>query len=532
MFTLCAPDGAFLARIAHPALGIVDAADLARIAANPANARDVAGQGSYRVVLWGASNVQLARVGAASVSAASPTVILRWAADAATRTADLVAGAVDGIDGPTPDGLTTAATSPALTVVPRPLLATSVLGFGGGKAFSDVHVRHALAAGLDMGALADTAFPAGSVAADHLVPCEVPSGCVGSPFPGFNAPSAVAMLQAAKFSFDATYPLTVPDAPIPGLPDPAGVAGAVRDQFAANLGVTIGVTTMPADQFRAAVDGGTLQGLYLDGVGATLADPSAFYGPLFLDHPLSTAARRASGALHALATAAATADPAAREAAYTTAAGSLHDSVPVVPLVHPGAATVFQTDVRGAVASPLGADPLGGMTAGDRGQVVFEQATAPAGGWCGAAATADDYRLCALVTDGLYGFAPGTLEPAPGLASACTPSADASVWTCRLRPSLSSAGLVLDAADVVASFRALADPTDPVHQALGDAAFTTWASLFGSGSGVLATPSPGPSSATPAPPSSGAPVAPSASASAAPSGSARASSSPGHSTGP
>jgi ABC-type transport system substrate-binding protein len=521
VFRLCAPDGAFLARLAVPALGIVDAADLERVAADPAALRNVAGHGSYRVVRWGASNVELGRVGSAAADAAAPTVILRWAADAATRTADLIAGSVDGIDVPTADGLTAAATTPSLTVVPRPLLATAVLGFGRGSAFADARVRRAVASGIDNAGLADTAFPAGSTAADHLAPCEVPSGCAGSAFRGFNAPASAAALQSLKFNLDASYTLTVPDAPIPGLPDPAGAAAAVRDQFAANLGLTAEVTVLPADQFRAAVDGGTIQGLYLDGVAAPFADPSAFYDPLLLDHPASLAARLAGSALADLRAADASPDPAARDAGYASVADLVRDSVPVAPLVHPGSATVYRTDVEGAAAAPLGDDPLGAMTAGDRGQVVFEQASAPGGGWCGAQDTADAYRLCALVTDGLYGYAAGTQDPAPSLATACTPSPDATVWTCRLRTLRTSDGLVLDAADVVATFRAMADPADPVHRALGDAAFTTWSEVLGAASGPHAVASPSPASS--------ATVAPSAlpSGSAAPAGSGGASAPPG-----
>ena len=493
VFTLCAPDGAFLARLASPAMGIVDAAGLARIAANAGAARDVAGHGTYRVVRWSATNVQLERVGAASPSAVSPTVILRWTADPAARTAHLVAGSVDGIDAPTADDLNAAATTPALKVIPRTLLATTVLGFGRGGAFSDARVRRAIAMGIDTDGLASTAFPAGSIKADHLVPCGVPAGCAGDPFRGFNAPSATAILLGAKFNTDATYTLTVPDAAIPGLPDPAGVAAAVSDQFSANLGLTLTIKTMPADQFRAAVDGGTVQGLYLDGVAATLADPSGFYGPLFLDHPASLAVRRAASALADLTAAAADPDAAAREAAYASAASSLRESVPVAPLVHPGSDTIFRADVTGAAASPTGADPLGAMTAGDRGQMVFEQASASGGGWCGAQNGPDAYRLCALVTDGLYGTASGTLDPTPRLAAACTPSADATVWTCRLRTLRTGDGLVLDAADVLATFRAMADPADPVHRVLGDGAFTAWDQLFGTASGTLPTPSPSPS---------------------------------------
>jgi ABC-type transport system substrate-binding protein len=496
VFTLCASDGAFLARLASPAMGIVDAAQLARIAADPAAARDVAGHGSYRLARWGASNVQLERVGAASSSAVSQTVILRWTADPATRTADLVAGSVDGIDAPSAADLNAAATTPALRVVPRTLLATTVLGFGRGAAFSDARVRRAIAMGIDTDGLASTAFPPGSVAADHLAPCEVPAGCAGDPFRAFNAPSATAILQSATFNTDATYTLTVPDAAIPGLPDPAGVAAALSDQFAANLGITIAVKSMPADQFRAAVDGGTLTGLYLDGVASALADPSAFYDPLLLAHPASLAARRAGSAAGDLASGAVDPDPAAREAAYASAASSLRESAPLAPLVHPGSETIFAADVKGAAASPLGADPLGAMTAGDRGQVVFEQATAPGGGWCGAQDTPDAYRLCALVTDGLYAVTAGTLDPTPRLATTCTPNADATVWTCRLRTLRTGDGLVLDAADVLATFRAMADPADPVHRALGDAAFGAWDQLFGSASGTLPTPSPTPTPST------------------------------------
>ncbi len=505
VFTLCVPDGAFLARLAHPSMGIVDAADLARIAADPAAIRDVAGHGSYRVAQWGTDNVELVRVGAASSSAAAPTLILRWAADPAARTADLVGATVDGIDAPTPDGLDSAATTPSLAVVSRPLLSTTVLGFGKGVAFADVRVRRAIASGIDTGALA-AAFPPGATPADHLVPCDVPAGCAGSAFRGFNGPASVATLQGLKFNFAASYPLTVPDAPIPGLPDPAGAAAALRDQMAANLGLAIAVQTMPADQFRAAVDGGTISGLFLDGVAAGLADPSAFYGPLFLDHPKSLAAQRASGAVRGLLSAATTPGAAARQAAYAAAATKLRDAVPVAPLVHPGAETVFRADVANAVVSPLGADPLGAMTAGDRGQVVFEQATAPGGGWCGAQPSPDAYRLCGLVTDGLYGYSAGSLDPTPRLASACTPNADATVWTCRLRQFRTASGLLLDAADVVATIRAMADPTDPVHRALGDAAFTSWTDLFGLVPGSLLLPAPTPTPVPSASPGDSAPA--------------------------
>jgi ABC-type transport system substrate-binding protein len=271
----------------------------------------------------------------------------------------------------------------------------------------------------------------------------------------------------------------VPDGPIPGLPDPDGTAGAVRDQLAGNLGLQVSIDVMPLDAFRAHVADGTLTGLYLDGIAASVADPSAFLEPLFTAQPASLAARRAVGVTKALATAASTADPAARDAAFAAAATSLRTTVPLAPLVHPGTATAYRSDVKGAVASPLGTDPLGAMTAGDRGQVVFMAASAPVGGWCGSQPSMDAYRLCGLVTDGLYGTAPASLDPAPRLAASCAPGADTTTWTCRLQTARTSGGLALDAADVVATFRAMGDPSDPVHKAAGDAAFSAWTAVFG-----------------------------------------------------
>ena len=37
------------------------------------------------------------------------------------------------------------------------------------------------------------------------------------------------------------------------------------------------------------------------------------------------------------------------------------------------------------------------------------QATEPEGAYCGDQPTGDAYRLCGLVLEGLYGFAPGTM---------------------------------------------------------------------------------------------------------------------------
>ncbi len=135
--------------------------------------------------------------------------------------------------------------------------------------------------------------------------------------------------------------------------------------------------------------------------------------------------------------------------------------------------------MTGVVTSPLGLDPLGAFTPGDRSQLVFMQAAEPDGAYCGDQATRDAYRLCGLVIEGLYGFAPGTMTVEPRLAQDCDPDAQARVWTCRLRQDVRfDDGARLDAGDVLASYVAQWDRSQPVRQA-SDAPFTAWNQLFG-----------------------------------------------------
>lgn len=471
-FVLCAPDGVFPARLAHPALGIVDATTVARLAADP-SLRGVPGAGPFRVETWTpGDNVRLARVVPAAGAAPPPeTVILRWATASRLRTGALRDGRVDGMDDPSGTDLERIATMPELVVSPRPGLATAYLGFGTGRAFSGTLVRRAIAQALDRDALARTAFPPGSVPASRLAPCTVPGGCAGLPWYAFNAPAAADTLARSGFDRDARRVLFVPDAAVPGLPEPGTAAAAVAAQLESALGIPLRVEAMPAEAFLAAVREGGLDGLYLAGLETPLAEGSGFLeavaGPDAVDRAV---AGRATAAASALRDVAATTDPEAREPALARASDALREAVALVPLVHPGTTVVFHEDVRGVSASPFGDDPLGDLVPGDRRQLVFMQGQAPASAWCGIRSEPDDLRLCGLVTPGLYRFEDSVLRPVPDLAARCTPSPDAATWTCRLRQGLAfHDGMRLDAGDVLASFAALADGESPLRRAAAGA---------------------------------------------------------------
>jgi ABC-type transport system substrate-binding protein len=408
-------------------------------------------------------------------------VVLRWADTSRERAAALQAADVDGIDDPAPADVAALEMLPELLVVPRPGLATAYLAFGADRAFGDAAVRRAFAQALDHEALARDAFPAGSTGASHATPCVVPNGCLGLPWYEFNGPAAVDALDLAGYDREAAVPLAVPDAPVPGLPDPALAGAAVRDALADNLGLRVRLREVPPDELAAAIEAREVRGLYLWGVESVLADPAGFLEPVFGRGVDGTVARRGRPVREALEEAASAPDEGARRAAFAAANDALRTEAPIVPLVHPGSTAAFRADVDRVAVSPLGLDPLGRMVPGDRRQLVVMGAGEPAGSWCGAAGLdAASRRLCALVTPGLYGFSDGSLVPRPVLAQRCTAEDEFRTWTCRLREDLRfHDGKAVDAGDVLASVRAQADTTSPLRSSRTEDAFAAWDQLFG-----------------------------------------------------
>ena len=370
-------------------------------------------------------------------------------------------------------------TQPEVAVVTRPGLETSYLGFGSGPTFASVRVRRAISMALDREALA-AAIGTRSIAATHTAPCVVADGCDGADWFAFNTPSAAAALATAKFDLGTVYPLRVPDAPVPGLPDPLATAEAVRAQLRTGIGLELELEVVPAAVLAADVAAGSVDGLYLAGIASSLADGSGFLEPLFGLGVGSTAAQRATGVGDILDELSHTTGAAARTALLTAANDAIRSTAPIVPLVHPGSVAVFRSDVAGATTSPLGLEALGSFTPGDRRQLVFTGATEPEGAWCASQVSLDAFRLCGLVTEGLYGFKPGTLVVEPRLATRCSPDRSATTWTCRLRPDTTfHDGMALDAGDVLASFVAQWDAAGPARRAAPEGAFSVWDELFG-----------------------------------------------------
>ena len=479
-FTLCQPDGAFLARIAHPALAILDSATIDALASDPTRGTTIAGTGPYRVADWQAGvEIRLARVDQYSGTPPIPgLIVFRWDASAAKRLEALRAEAVDGIDAPDQGDVEDMAGDPSLRLVSRVELGTAFLGFTPSKPFDDPAVRQAISLAIDRTALLDL-FPAGSSVATHLSPCGIGGACAGDDWPDTDPTRAKEILKARKFDLTKVYPIHVPGMAIPGLPAPIALATEIGTRLREQAGIETTVDAIDPVDYAAQLAAGTLAGMHLDAIATELADPGAFLGI-----PAGIGSGKAYGKpdkdlAKAMDAADGSGDPGVREAAFASANQRILAAVPVIPLVHPGSTAAFRADVDAAAASPLGIEALGRMRPGNRPQIVWMQATEPASAYCGDKDTADADRLCALVTEPLYAFGPADAAAEPRLAERCTPDDAASVWTCTLRPGIRfHDGTRLDASDVVASYAAQWDVRHPLHAARPTATFTAWQKLF------------------------------------------------------
>ena len=339
VFTLCAPDGAFLSRVAHPALGILDAATIAELATNPDSARSLAGTGPYRIDHWTPGRERPARAGRRRGLGRRqvPTLVLTWADDPAQRTIGLQSATVDGIDAPGPADLDRIATLPELAVTRATGSRPPTSGSGPAPAWARSPCGAPSPARSIATTLAGDGFAAGSIAATHVTPCEIDGGCGGTDWYELQRPGGERGARGGQVRPGADVPAPRPR-PAGARPARSGRARqgrrrAARDQHRAahrDRHDALRATSRPISST------GKLDGLFLGGVASTLADPGAFLEPLFGADVRSTAADRTPKAAPAIEEAAATADPAARAAAFGRANDAIRDARGPRPAGPPG----------------------------------------------------------------------------------------------------------------------------------------------------------------------------------------------------
>ena len=482
-FDMCAPDVAFLSKIAFATNGILDSDWLTAHAKDKSYVRTANGTGPYMFKEW-VTGDHLTLVANPNYwgdqKPIAQTLIFKWAATAEKRLQDLQAGpkVADGIDNVAPDDFKTVQGDPNLQLIKRDAFTILYLGFNVDIApWNDEKVRQAIAMGIDKKRILDLFNAPGSSVADYFTPCTVPGGCEGDPWYAFDKAKAIQALRDANFDFSKTYDLYFRPKVRSYFPNPPGTATDLQAQFK-DLGITIKIHTEENATYLTNSSKGKYS-MFLLGWGGDYPDMTDW-----LDYHFGVGGNGAFGKkfddLDALLTAGvAEIDATKRLAIYKQANNLVRQHVPMIPLNHAASATAYQADVTGAQASPLGNDAFWVIKPGDRKQLVFEQNSETSGLYCADESDGDSLRNCEQIYDTLYTYKIGGTEVIPSLATGCTPNAEGTKWTCKLREGVKfHDGAELDANDVVTSLAVQWDANNPLHIGNGGT-FDYWQALWG-----------------------------------------------------
>ena len=481
VFTLCAPDVAFLSKIAFSSFAIDDSDYLEAHGTDGSIVDEPNGTGPYSLEAWnrGSDIVLAANDSYWGDAPLSPTVIFRWSAEAAQRLVELQSGAADGIDNPAPDDFESIEADPDLEIFPREGLNVFYVGFNNTyEPFDNELVRQAIAMGIDRQRIVDNFYPPGSEVASHFTPCAIAFGCEGDEWYEFDPEAARDMLAEAGFPDGFETQIHLRDVVRGYLPLPTAVAADLQAQLA-DIGITATIDVQESTTFIDNSDAGNLPGIHLLGWGADYPDATNF-----LDYHFGAGASAQFGKgfediQEALATGGSTVDETERAAAYEAANNAIREHVPMVPIAHGGSATVFQAGLEGAHSSPLSNESMAVIAPGDDDQLVWVQNGEPGGLYCADESDGEALRVCEQIKESLYAYEVGGTEAIPALAEECAPNDDLSEWTCTLREGVTfHDGSTFDANDVVLSYAVQWDEAHPLHVGR-DGSFTYFGALWG-----------------------------------------------------
>jgi peptide/nickel transport system substrate-binding protein len=471
VFHLCAPDAAFLQKVAFSVFAINDSDWLAANVPSGAMLETMNGTGPYRMVEWrkGTEIIYSAFEDYWGETAATPNAVLRWAAESASRLTELQATTVHGITNVGPADFDTVENDPNLQLslpAEGQNLNTFYLGVNHNlEPWSNPQVRQALAVGIDKQRLVDNFYPEGSEVADYFTPCALEFGCEGNPFPDFDPEEAIRLLGEAGFGpgNEITTTLQYRNVIRGYLPLAPQVAQDLQQQLA-DIGITATIDEQESATFIGNSNTGQLEGIFMLGWGADYPDVTNF-----LDYHFGAGCTSGFGDCYPeifepLSRGNSTVDPEERRAAYTEANNALVEQVPMVPIAHGTFATAYLADVEGAQTSPLSNELLFRMSRPDTDTFVFMQNAEPGTVYCADETDGEALRACEQSMESLYAYQINGTEVIPALAESCEANAEATVWACSLRQGVTfHDGATFDAQDVITSYAAQWDAAHPLH---------------------------------------------------------------------
>ncbi len=465
-FNLCSPDPAFLAKVAFIPFGIQPAEWIAQTGGTGELLEHPIGTGPYMIEQWDRGNqITFKRFDDYwGEPAFAETAVLRWSQEGAARLLELQAGTVDMITNVSPDDYERVQEDPNLQLITSENPNIFYLGMTNTfEPFNDVRVRQAVAMGIDRQRIVDNFYPEGSEVASHFTPCSIPNGCEGEAWYDFNPERARELLAEAGYPDGFSTSIYYRDVFRVYLPEPSLVAVEIQNQLRENLGIEAQVVVMESGEFIAESTDGRLDGFYLLGWGADYPHVTNFLdfhfgrnNPQFgephpeIYEPLEQAAQIAY--------------PAEAAPLYEQANNAIKELVPMVPIAHGASADAARADVENAYVPPFGATKFARLNPGGRDILVYMQNAEPISLYCADETDGESLRPCQQVVEALLQYKMDSGETEPALATSCDPNEDLTVWVCHLREGVKfHDGSTLDANDVVASWAAGIDASNPYH---------------------------------------------------------------------
>jgi len=480
-FELCFSDVAFRSRVAFSAFGIHSAEYLEETGGGgDALISNPVGTGPYMIEQWdrGSQLILTRNDDYWGTPAIAETVVFRWSAEAAQRLVELQSGQVDGIDNVGPEDFATVAGDATLQLIERPALNIFYIGMNNWyPPLDNEQVRQALAMAIDKQRIVDNFYPVGSSVAEQFLPSAIPGYTEGATWYEYDPQAAMDLLATAGFPDGFDLELSYRDVVRGYLPQPAVVAQDIQAQLA-EIGVNVTLNVMESGAFIDASDAGELA-FYLLGWGADYPDATNFLDFHFGAGSSDQFGDQFEDIGTVLAEAAALSEQADRDVLYAQATELIKQHVPMIPVANGGSGLAFKADITGAHASPLSNEQFAVMDPGGRDTLVWMQNAEPIGLYCADETDGESLRACEQINESLLAYEVGGVDVVPGLATACDPNEDLTVWTCTLREGvLFHDGSTLDANDVVMSYYVQWDAASPLHVGR-DGSFTYFPGLFG-----------------------------------------------------
>jgi ABC-type transport system substrate-binding protein len=481
VFILCAPDPAFIQKLAVGSFVVNDSGWLTSAIASDTLVSTMNGTGPFKLLEWERGvQIVMERNDAYWGSLASVKgLVFQWQPEASARLLQLRAGTVDGIDNVGTSDIATVERDSSLTLLPRSGFNTFYLNFNNTVApFNDPRVRTAIALGIDSARIVNTFYPEGSRVATHVPTCLIRFSCEGPTWHTRDVARAKALLAEAGFPNGLKTSLALRETPRAYLPDPMGVATDIQDQLK-EIGVDIALEVKDPGTYIDQLLSGQLGGI---SISASLPDYPEAWNAIALDFGSESGPEHGDQypeLVRAIDNALFAANDSQRASAFAEVNRLLKDLVPVIPIANGASATAVRADVSGLTTSPVVMEEFSTVVPGERDSFVWLQGGEPAGIYCMDEEDRDTVRICGQVMDGLFAYEPGGTDPIPSLATGCTVSEDGLIYTCSLRSDVRfHNGAQLDASDVLDSFAAAWDCAHPLHVGRANV-FQRWGWIMG-----------------------------------------------------